>query len=160
MKNKRPVGLVAIVIYKSFIALLLAVTSVALLLALKNYQDLIEFSDDYVLEGKEQIIGWVVDKIINVKPRTLKFSGIAAGLYSVVTVIEAVGLWYERRWATLLVLFLVFISIPPEIYELIRGVTPLKLGVFVVNIAVFGYLLSHFPKTKHKNSKIKNQESE
>jgi len=160
MKNKRPVGLVAIVIYKSFIALLLAVTSVALLLALKNYQDLIEFSDDYVLEGKEQIIGWVVDKIINVKPRTLKFSGIAAGLYSVVTVIEAVGLWYERRWATLLVLFLVFISIPPEIYELIRGVTPLKLGVFVVNIAVFGYLLSHFPKTKRKHSKIKNQESE
>ncbi|KAM3115056.1 DUF2127 domain-containing protein [Phormidesmis sp. 146-33] len=53
------------------------------------------------------------------------------------TAIEAVGLWFEKRWAHILVLLLVGISIPLEIYELIQGISPLKLIVFVINIAVF-----------------------
>jgi len=59
-----------------------------------------------------------------------------------------VGLWYEKRWAHILVLVLVGISIPPEIYELMHGITPIKVIVFIVNIVVFWYLISHFPKHK------------
>lgn len=74
------------------------VTSIALLLTLKNYQTLEAFSDNYVLEGKSIIIDWILKKIINLNPRTLAFSGIGAGVYAIVTTIEAVGLWYEKRW--------------------------------------------------------------
>ncbi len=140
--EKRPLGLVAIVLYKSFAALLLMVTSIALLLTLKNYQTLEGFSDDYVLESKSIIIDWVLQKVINLNPRTLAFSGIGAG-------IEAIGLWYEKRWAHILVLVLVGISIPPEIYELVRGISPIKALVFLLNLAVFVYLFRNFPK--HKN---------
>lgn len=146
MKKKRSAGLVAIVFYKAFVALLLAVTSIVLLFALKNYQSLMEFSDSYVIEGKLKIIEWFLDKITNIKPQTLKFSGIAAGLYAVVTAIEAIGLWYEKSWATLLVVGLVGISIPAEIFELIQGITLLKLVVFILNLTVLWYLLRHFPK--------------
>ena len=149
MKKKRPFGLVAIVVYKSFTASLLMVTSIALLLALKNYQSLQDFSDYYVLEGKARIIEWGLDKILNINPRTLKFSGIGAGVYAIVTAIEAIGLWHEKLWAHILVIGLVSISIPPEIYELIRGVTPIKLILFVVNVAVLVYLIRSFPK--HEN---------
>lgn len=142
--NKRPPGLIAIIIYKAFVALLLGITSVVLLLALKNYDNLIDFSESYVLEGKLAIIEWVIEKIINAKRQTLQLSGIAAGIYAVVTAIEAVGLWYQKTWAKLLVLGLVGISIPPEIFELIKGTTILKLVVFIVNVAVFWYLLRHF----------------
>jgi uncharacterized membrane protein (DUF2068 family) len=142
--NKRPPGLIAIIIYKAFVALLLGLTSVVLLLALKNYDNLIEFSESYVLEGKLAIIEWVLEKIINVKRQTLQLSGIAAGIYAVVTAIEGLGLWYQKTWAKLLVLGLVGISIPPEIFELIKGTTILKLVVFIVNVAVFWYLLRHF----------------
>jgi uncharacterized membrane protein (DUF2068 family) len=142
--NKRPPGLIAIIIYKAFVALLLGITSVVLLLALKNYDNLIEFSESYVLEGKLAIIEWVLEKIINVKRQTLQLSGIAAGIYAVVTAIEGLGLWYQKTWAKLLVLGLVGISIPPEIFELIKGTTILKLVVFIVNVAVFWYLLRHF----------------
>jgi hypothetical protein len=147
--KKRPFGLVAIVCYKSFTALLLMITSIALLLALKNYQIIENFSADYILEGKKGIINWLLDKILNLKPKTLAFSGVGAGIYSIVTAIEAIGLWYEKRWAHLLVLGLVGISIPPEIYELFRGVSPVKLTILVVNLGVFWYLFSHFPK-QHK----------
>ncbi|MBD2249105.1 DUF2127 domain-containing protein, partial [Nostoc sp. FACHB-888] len=76
----------------------------------------------------------------------LAFSGIGAGVYAIVTSIEAVGLWYEKRWAHILVLGLVGISIPPEIYELIRGISVIKTLIFLLNLAVLGYLFRNFPK--------------
>ncbi|MFK0730086.1 MAG: DUF2127 domain-containing protein [Gloeotrichia echinulata GP01] len=147
--KKRPFGLIAIVYYKSFVAALLMVTSVAIFLALKNHHSLEDFSDNYVLEGKAQIINWFVEKILASNRKTLAFSSIASGIYAVVTAIEAVGLWYEKRWAHVLVLVLVGISIPPEVYELIRGISFLKLIVFVVNVGVFWYLFRNFPKHHH-----------
>lgn len=146
--KKHSFGLKAIVFYKAFTASLLMATSIALLFALKNYQYIEEFSQDYVLEGKARIIDWIVEKILNFNPKTLAFSGIGAGIYSIVTAIEAIGLWYEKRWAHILVLVLVGISIPAEIYELIRGLSPIKLIVFLVNIGVFWYLLRNFPQHK------------
>jgi uncharacterized membrane protein (DUF2068 family) len=146
MYKKRPPGLVAIVIYKGFVALLLAATSLVLLLALKNHEALIMLSQSYVLEGKLEIIEWLLEKVINIKSSTLKFSGIAAEIYALVTAIESVGLWYEKTWAKILVIGLVGISIPPEIFELIQGLTVLKMLVFIVNIAVLWYLIRHFHK--------------
>jgi uncharacterized membrane protein (DUF2068 family) len=144
--KKRPLGLVAIVLYKSFVALLLMVTSLTLLLALKNYHTLEIFSKNYVLEGKSIIIDWLLKEVLNLNPRTLAFSGIGTGVYAIVTSIEAVGLWYEKRWAHILVLGLVGISIPPEIYELIRGISVIKTFIFLLNLVVFGYLIRNFPK--------------
>lgn len=146
--KSRPLGLIAIVCYKSFIATLMMVTAIALLLALKNYAGLEDFSDNYVLEGKAEIIEWVTEKLLNGR-RTLAFSGVGAFIYSIVTAIEAVGLWYEKRWAHILVVGLVALSIPPEIYGLLRGVTPMKLVMFFVNGAVLWYLVVNFPKNKH-----------
>ena len=150
MKIQRPPGLIAIVLYKSFVAALLTVTSIALLLALKNHQALEDFSESYLLESKIKIVEFLLDKVLSIKPKTLLFSGLAAGLYAALTAVEAVGLWYEKGWATILVLVLVGISRPPEIYELFQGVTVLKLVVFVANVAMLWYLLHHLPKHGNK----------
>ncbi len=68
------------------------------------------------------------------------------GLYAILTVLEAVGLWYEKAGETMLVFLLVGISILPEIYELVQAVTVLKLAVFIANLAVLWYLLHHLQK--------------
>lgn len=146
MKKQRAPGLIAIVLYKTFVASLLTVTSIALLFALKNHQVLEEFSQSYLLESKLKIIEFILDKVLVLQPKKLLLSGMVAALYAVLTVIEAVGLWYEKAWATILVLLLVGISLPPEIYELVQGVTVLKLAVFIANLAVLWYLLHHLPK--------------
>ncbi|MBD2198920.1 MULTISPECIES: DUF2127 domain-containing protein [Calothrix] len=146
--KQRSFGLKAIVFYKAFTASLLMITAIALLFALKNYQYLQDFSQNYVLEGKARIIDWIVEKILNFNPKTLAFSGIGAGIYAIVTAIEAIGLWYEKQWAHILVLVLVGISISPEIYELIRGISPIKLIVFIINVVVLWYLFRNFPKHK------------
>ncbi|TAG87068.1 MAG: DUF2127 domain-containing protein [Oscillatoriales cyanobacterium] len=146
MKKQRPPGLIAIVVYKTFVASLWTLTSIALIFAMKNHQFLEDFSDSYSLDSKVKIIEFLLAKILVLKPKTLLFSGLAAGLYAVLTAVEAIGLWYEKGWATILVLVLVGISIPAEIFELIRGVTVLKLVLFIVNVAVLWYLAHHLPK--------------
>jgi uncharacterized membrane protein (DUF2068 family) len=60
--------------------------------------------------------------------------------------IEAVGLWQKKAWAHWLVIVLVGSSILPEIYELIHGLSPLKVIVFFVNVIMLWYLLTHRPK--------------
>ena len=144
--SKHPPALVAIIIYKVFVAILLAITAIALLLALKNHESLETFSESYMLEAKHQIINWLLDKLVLINPRTLKFSGIASAIYSILTAIEAIGLWYEKSWARFLVLGLVGLSIPLEIYELFQEITPLKLIILIINVGIFGYLLYFFPK--------------
>lgn len=146
--KKRPFGLLAIVFYKAFVASLLAVTSIAIFFALRHFEGLQAFAESYEIEGKARIVRWLVEKIPDLDSRTLRFSAIATAVYAALTAVEAIGLWYEERWAHLLVLVLVGVSIPLEIYELFKGFTFLKLIVFVVNIAVFWYLFRHFPKHK------------
>jgi uncharacterized membrane protein (DUF2068 family) len=141
MKRKRLLGLKIIVTYKTALALLLALTASILLLALENHSRLIAFSENFILDGTSAPIEAMVENFLLQQPQTLKYSGLVAGIYALVTTVEAIGLWYEKVWGGALVLILVGMSIPPEIYELIHRFTTLKLGIFLVNIAIFGYLL-------------------
>ncbi|MFB2921494.1 MULTISPECIES: DUF2127 domain-containing protein [Aerosakkonema] len=137
--QKRPPALLAIVVYKAITSLLLAVTSIALLLTFKNYDNLVDFSQSYVWADRLPTVEW----LLNLPPKTIEFSSLAAGIYAVVTAIEAFGLWAQKTWAKILVLVLVGLSIPAEIFELFKGISPLKLIVFLINVAVFWYLLRH-----------------
>lgn len=147
--GKRPKALIAIVAYKSFTATLLGLTSIAIFWTFKNFEGLEEFSKSLTLEGKRGIIAWVLEKLLNFSPRKLEFTSIAAAVYSLVTAIEAVGLWYEKAWARWLVIGVVAVSIPAEVYELTRGVSPVKFIVFMLNLAILWYLLREFPKPNH-----------
>ena len=158
MKKQRAPGLIAIVLYKSFVASLLTVTSIALLFALKNHQVLENFAKSYLLENPGKIVEFLLDQVLSIKPKILLFSGRATGISAILTVLKAVGLWYENAWATILVLLLVGISIPPEIYELVQGVTVLKLAVFIANLAVLWYLLHHLPKHGKGSENFGNSE--
>ncbi len=148
MYKQRPTALRLIVFYKCFEAILLLITAIAAIFVMKNHEDLTEFSSSYLLSTKLFIIKWLVNKLLTIDPNSLKLSGIVAGVYALVTAIEAIGLWYEKEWAMLLVLGLVGISIPPEVLELIRGITFLKSLVFSINMAMFLYLLRHVIATR------------
>ena len=151
MKKQRPIALRLIVLYKCFVATLLFITAIAAIFVMKNHEDLAEFSSSYLLSTKLFIIKWLVNKLLTIDLNSLKLSGIVAGVYALVTAIEAVGLWYEKEWAMLLVLGLVGISIPPEVFELIQGVTVIKLLFFSINMAMFLYLLRHVVATRSRN---------
>lgn len=148
MKEKHSPGIIAIVIYKGLAALLLAVTAIGLLFVSFQQQWLLELSETYMVQEKLYFIEWTINKLTNTKPQTLGLTGFVTSLYAIVTAIEAVGLWYEKPWAELLVIGLVGIGIPLEIYELIREASLLKLIILLINLAIFLYLIYYFRKTK------------
>ncbi len=141
--HKRPNALKLIVAYKGLQALLLTITSLSLFLALKSQNELYDYAEDYVLSGKREIVKWFLEKILSVNPKHYIFAVSATAIYATLNGIEAVGLWYQKKWAKLLVVGIVGISIPLEIYELFKGISSLKLVVFLLNVAVFWYLLTH-----------------
>jgi uncharacterized membrane protein (DUF2068 family) len=129
----------------------MSITAISSIFLMKNHQELVEFSSSHALKTKLFVIEWLLNKLIAIDPSKLRLSGIVSGVYALVTSIESIGLWYQKSWAMLLVLILVGISLPPEIFELVKGITVLKLSIFSINIAVFLYLLRHMIKTKSRN---------
>ena len=55
--------------------------------------------------------------------------------------IEAVGLWFAKRWAEYLTFLATTILLPLEIYEIIHRQSLLKIIGFIINVAVVIYLL-------------------
>jgi uncharacterized membrane protein (DUF2068 family) len=73
----------------------------------------------------------------------------AAGIYAVIRLAEAVGLWLDRRWAEWFGILSGSIYIPVEIFELTRSVTWPKVTVTMVNAVVIVYLLGHVITHRH-----------
>jgi uncharacterized membrane protein (DUF2068 family) len=81
------------------------------------------------------------DKLFTLRTTTLKEAGFALLAYALLEGIEAVGLWYARRWAEYLTFLATTLLLPLEIYEIIHKGTVLKVLGFVINLAVVIYLL-------------------
>lgn len=73
----------------------------------------------------------------------LWFLAISAMTYAVIRFVEAGGLWLNRRWAEWFGALTGSIYIPLEIYEVLKGVTVLKITLLVVNIWIVVYLFSN-----------------
>jgi uncharacterized membrane protein (DUF2068 family) len=61
--------------------------------------------------------------------------------YGAVEGVEAVGLWYQRRWAEYLTFLVTASLLPFEVYEIANRTTVFKVLAFIVNVAVVVYLL-------------------
>ena len=72
---------------------------------------------------------------------TLYWVAAAAAAYAVLEGLEAVGLWYQRRWAEYLTFIATIVFLPYEIYELTKTVSALKVVALVINLAIALYLL-------------------
>jgi uncharacterized membrane protein (DUF2068 family) len=68
--------------------------------------------------------------------------GIVALAYGALEGAEAYGLWKRRRWGEWLTVVATSLLLIPEVWELTKSTTALKLGALIVNIAVVLYLLA------------------
>jgi len=60
--------------------------------------------------------------------------------YSILRFTEAYGLWNERPWAEWVALISGTLLLPVEVRELLRGITPMRVGIFVGNLAIVFYM--------------------
>jgi len=82
-----------------------------------------------------------IDKAFTLQSSRLHLFAAVILVYAAVEGVEAVGLWYQRRWAEYLTLIVTASLLPIEVYELANRLSPLKVLAFVINVAVVAYLL-------------------
>jgi uncharacterized membrane protein (DUF2068 family) len=81
-----------------------------------------------------------IDVIDHITDPQLLALALSAFLYAMVRLVEAYGLWYHRQWAEWFGFLTGGMYIPVEIYELVRGVTTIKLTIFIVNVMIVALL--------------------
>jgi uncharacterized membrane protein (DUF2068 family) len=95
------------------------------------------------LGGRPRGHGLLYDarKLFSVQTGTLVKIGLVIAAYAALEGAEAVGLWFQRRWAEYLTFIATTALLPVEIYELSHKLSPLKIITFLLNVAVVIYLL-------------------
>lgn len=65
---------------------------------------------------------------------------LGAAAYAAVRIAEGYGLWFDREWAEWLGAASGLIYVPFEVYALTKGITPLRLSTFGLNLLVVAVL--------------------
>jgi uncharacterized membrane protein (DUF2068 family) len=87
-----------------------------------------------------KLLGFI-QHAFTVNPRVLTWLALAAAGYAVIEIVEAVGLWLLKRWGEYFAMVATSVGIPYEIYDLIAKVTVLRVGAFIINVALVVYLV-------------------
>jgi uncharacterized membrane protein (DUF2068 family) len=82
-----------------------------------------------------------LDELFSLRKGTLQLVGAGLAGLAVIEGAEAVGLWYQRRWAEYLTLIVTALLIPVEVYELTATVSWFKIVALILNLAIVVYLL-------------------
>ncbi|HEX4733809.1 MAG TPA: DUF2127 domain-containing protein [Thermoleophilaceae bacterium] len=82
-----------------------------------------------------------IDQLFTLQSSKLRLAGAGIAAYALLEGLEAVGLWYQKRWAEYLTFIATTALLPLEVYELTHTVSPFKIVALIVNLAIVVYLL-------------------
>lgn len=91
--------------------------------------------------GSHGFIVRELQNLLDLRSGTLNILMFTALAYFVVELIEAIGLWHEKRWAEYLTVIATAGLMPFEIVELIHKITVFRVGALVVNLAIVVWLV-------------------
>jgi uncharacterized membrane protein (DUF2068 family) len=83
----------------------------------------------------------LIDRVDAISPTKYFFFGAVAVAYGILEGVEGYGLWHRRRWAEYLTVVATCLLFIPEIDELAKRVTALKVAALIVNAVIVAYLL-------------------
>lgn len=82
-----------------------------------------------------------LQKALNQAPSRYTLIAALLAAYALVELVEAAGLWLQRRWGEYFAVVATGIFLPLEVRELLRGVTFTRGIAFVINVAAVVYLI-------------------
>ncbi len=82
-----------------------------------------------------------LNKFFSLQSSRVRLMGVFLLAYALLEGVEAIGLWFAKRWAEYLTFIATTVLLPLEIYEIIHRATVLKVIGFIINLAVVIYLL-------------------
>ncbi|HEV2998622.1 MAG TPA: DUF2127 domain-containing protein [Solirubrobacteraceae bacterium] len=128
---------------RGFRAIVLVVVGVALLShPHENWaSDITRGARELGLDPSGNAIRRIVEDVSRIGASRYAFFGTVALAYGALEGAEAYGLWRRRRWAEWLTVIATSLLFVPEIWELTRSTTLLKLGAIVANVLIVAYLI-------------------
>jgi uncharacterized membrane protein (DUF2068 family) len=135
--------LLLIAIYKFFHALLFFAVGIgAHRLLHKDIADQIDTLARHLRFNPEsRLVNFILEKASLINDPALRRIGFVAYCYASVTLVEGIGLYLEKAWGEFLTLAITASFLPWEIFEIIRRITWVRVGLLTANILVFLYLL-------------------
>ncbi len=91
--------------------------------------------------GSQGFLVRELTRLVDVHSGTITFLMLTAAAYFILELIEAIGLWHEKRWAEYLTAVATSGLLPLEILELTRKITVIRVGALVINVAIVVWLL-------------------
>ena len=93
------------------------------------------------IDPEGRMVNFLLDHVDSITEHRLKLIGAGTFLYAVIRITEGVGLVLEKVWAEYLTVGVTAAFLPWEMYEIVKDVDAIRIGLFVINLAVLGYLL-------------------
>ena len=142
-RQKHNRWLVLIAAYKFLLAAMFVAVGVgALRLMHKDIDDVIShLGDMHRFNPESRFVNFLYDRATIINDPLLKRIGALAFSYAVVSFVEGIGLYLEKAWGEYLTLAITASFLPWEIFEVFHRLTFVRVGLLVVNVFVFIYLL-------------------
>jgi uncharacterized membrane protein (DUF2068 family) len=110
------------------------------------HRDLLEITEHFIyqlrfINPEGRLVNLILVKVGQIDPHRLRQISAAIFVIAAMDALEGVGLVLEQIWAEFVTLILTASFLPLELWELVRRVTWMKLGLIVINLAVVVYLL-------------------
>ncbi len=93
------------------------------------------------MDPEGSLVTFLLDRVDSITDHRLKQIGVATFLYAAIRVTEGVGLVLEKVWAEYLTVAVTVSFLPWEMYEIVREADAIRIGLFVINLAVLAYLV-------------------
>ena len=122
--------------------LLLAVGIGAVKLLHRDIAETISNWVDFLrVDPDNRFIHGILTRVLNLTPAQLKAASVGTFIYAGLLLTEGVGLLFRKRWAEYFTIITTAGLIPLELYELSRHITPARIAILIINIAIVVYLV-------------------
>jgi len=102
--------------------------------------DLAILADRLRFNPESRFVNFVLDKASLLNDPVLRRIGFFAFSYAAVGLAEGIGLYLEKVWGEFLTLAITASFLPWEIFEIMRRLTWVRLGLLTINVLVLLYL--------------------
>lgn len=87
-----------------------------------------------------KVVGFI-QNAFTLTPRAITLLALALAAYTLIELVEGIGLWLVKRWGEYFAMVATSAFLPLEIYDLTTKITVLRAAAFVVNLALVLYLV-------------------
>lgn len=96
------------------------------------------------VDPRGQVWRYLVGVLPSVELKQLTRLSVFLLVYAVVSLVESWGIWYRKLWVEIFLVLETAAFLPIEIIELIKKLSFLKLGLFIINLGIVIYLAKEF----------------